>query len=76
MKARKTVSVEAIVDQVNASLKESTCSPDIRYGMCTVVEQVLMESGNYRGFRFLSQEELPNGLVKEDSRRQYFFAKS
>lgn len=58
-KGRKTVSVEAIVDQVNTSLKESTCSSETRMGMCTVLEQVLMASGNYNGFRYLDQNEVP-----------------
>lgn len=59
-KGRKTVGVAAIVDQVNASLKESTCSADVRLGMCTVVEQVLMASNNYAGFRYLDQNEVPS----------------
>lgn len=62
-KGRKTVSVESIVDQVNTSLKESTCSADIRLGMCTVVEQVLMASGNYNGFRYLDKNEVPKGQL-------------
>ena len=83
-KGRKTVGVEAIVDQVNASLKESTCSADVRLGMCTVVEQVLMASNNYAGFRYLDATEVPSGQlpgviratndIVDDSRRQYFYA--
>lgn len=59
MAKRKTIEIEALRVSVNEMLKESTCTPDVRLGMCSVLEQALHKSGNYHGFRHLQQEEVP-----------------
>ena len=55
---RKTFNVSELVDTVNSMLKDS--GPEVaerRQGMMNVLEHVLHESGLYKGFRYLLQEE-------------------
>jgi hypothetical protein len=63
--ARKTVNVDELKTRVNDMLANSTCSAEMRYGMCNVIELALMETGNYKGFGYLTAEMLGpdvNGL--------------
>lgn len=83
---KKTISVETLLENVNAMLKTSTCSRDIRLGMCSVLEDVLHSTNNYNGFMLLTSDEVPDGenpgiirgettdknTFPDDSRRQYF----
>lgn len=59
MARRKTVNAEQLIEITNQMLKMSTCSQDIRKGWCAALEWVLHETGNYRGYRYLSVDELP-----------------
>jgi len=61
--ARKTINVKALVNYANWQLKQSVTDQGHRRGIQTMVEQVLMESGNYRGFRYLKQDEVPQGHI-------------
>lgn len=82
--ARKTVSLLALIEQVNQMNRESTCAPDIRMGWNTLLEQALMAANVYAGFGYYSEHELPRnqtpGLVdghfvhgvSDDSRRFYY----
>ena len=70
---RKTFNVEELVDMVNFTLLNSDDSAKgIRQGMMNVLEEVLHRSGNYRGFRYINQNELrkdqqyPGIWLKED----------
>ena len=58
-KTRKTVNVSTLLDMVNDMIATSTCSADGRAGMAAVLNRVLHETGNYRGFRYLSIQEVP-----------------
>jgi hypothetical protein len=58
---RKTFDIEAFKSQINSSLANSTCTPDVRDGMLFALEHVLFEAGAYAGYRFLNQNE-----VRED----------
>jgi hypothetical protein len=58
---RKTFNIEAFKSQINSSLANSTCTPDVRRGMLFALEHVLFEAGAYAGFRYLDQNE-----VRED----------
>jgi hypothetical protein len=55
---RKTFNIEAFKSQINSSLANSTCTPDIRRGMIFALEHVLFEAGAYAGFRYLNQNEV------------------
>ena len=76
MSKRKTISVDLVVDKANAMLATSTCSAEVRQGVINLLEDILMETGNYKGFRYLLQDEVPakqlpgvnyeNGLPHKD----------
>lgn len=59
--ARKTVEIATMLDMVNNALATSTCSPDIREGMITVLETMLHQAGRYKGYRHLHWNEVPKG---------------
>lgn len=61
--ARKTVKVETVVGYVNSMLQHSfgSCTTDERMGMIDVLEQILHDTGNYKGYRYLTQDEVPAG---------------
>ena len=60
---RKTLNVKALVAYGNQMLRDSVTDKGHRRGIQTMVEQVLMESGNYKGFRHLTKDEVPQGHV-------------
>ena len=60
---RSTVRIFDLLGTVNAMLATSTCVPAGRAGMAAVLEKVLMESGQYAGFRCLTQDEVPEGQL-------------
>jgi hypothetical protein len=60
-KARKTVYVESLRNDLNQWLKDSTCSQDRRQGRIDVVVDALHMTGNYHGFRYLMINEVPKG---------------
>jgi hypothetical protein len=59
--ARKTIDVSMMVDRVNKALATSTCPPDSRMGMITVLEIMLQEASCYKGYRPLHEDEVPQG---------------
>lgn len=66
--ARKTVEVGALLRRVNYFLASDRSTADEREVMCTFVEGVLHDTGNYRGYRYLDTDQIEgNG-----SRRFYF----
>lgn len=77
---RKTFEVDTLRQMVNSRLEQSTCSPNERLAMASVLEQVLMATGNYRGYNLLRSEYLPaeeqtdGKVIRDDadnSRRRY-----
>jgi hypothetical protein len=58
---RKTFDVFQFVQHTNKVLASSTTEPGIRQGLINAAEFVLMETGNYRGFAYLYQDEVPAG---------------
>ena len=60
---RKTVTVKALVERVNRMNKESTCSREIRQGWNELLESVLHETGNYRGYGYCQKEDVPAGAA-------------
>lgn len=83
---RKTVSVDALVSAANRMLAARDPSRQERASVCAVLESVLMEADAYRGFRYLSDDELPEGVpgfrldpaaefgrvIPDDTRRRYY----
>ena len=60
MSSRKTANVADIVAQANVMLATSTCDPNIRQGTINLLESILHATGNYRGFRYLDADEVPD----------------
>lgn len=57
---RKTTEIATIVDHVNAMLADTYyTTPDMRLGAIVVLERILHDTGNYAGFRYLGNDELP-----------------
>ena len=62
MNKRKTIPVTELVDMVNDMLKLSEAGrSDIRRGAINVLEQVLFNTRNYHGFRYLMKDEVISG---------------
>lgn len=61
MGKRKTVDVAALVAKVNERNRLSFCAPAVREGWNDLVETILMETGNYNGFRYLTANEVLRG---------------
>lgn len=62
---RKTVEIESLVDYVNgilASERNDTEARDLRQGAILVLEQALCLTDNYDGFRYLTNNELPDNI--------------
>lgn len=58
-KAKKTIEVSRIKEMVNHYLKHSDQSEyGERLGECLLLEAILMETGNYKGFRYLETDEV------------------
>lgn len=66
--SRKTIPVADVVDAVNAMLEKSICGPEGRYGLMTLLERILHDTGNYWGFQFTDGD---NGRT-DDTRRRYY----
>ena len=66
--ARKTVEVGALLYRLNYFLASDKSTAEEREVMCTFVEGVLHDTGNYEGYRYLDTDEIEgNG-----TRRFYF----
>lgn len=66
--ARKTIEVGTLLHRVNYFLASENSTADEREVMCTFIEGVLHDTGNYRGYAYLDTAEIEgNG-----SRRHYF----
>jgi hypothetical protein len=61
MARRLTFDIRLFVDNINRKLSQSTCTAEQRRGMISVAEDVLHNSGNYAGFRYLRVGEVPTG---------------
>jgi hypothetical protein len=60
---RKTIEVDKLVTAVNGVLAKHNGSREIRQGMINLLDYALHETGNYRGFRYLMQDEVPDGAL-------------
>lgn len=88
---RKTIEIKKLKEWVNDKLANSVDSkyvnPQWRFGLCSLLERVLMDTGNYQGYWGLRQNEVPvgqkpgiifdesparNHVYPDDSRRRYY----
>lgn len=54
--------IEDVVGYINSELKNTTSNRyELRQGLMLAAERLLHASGNYKGFRYLTQQEVPYG---------------
>ena len=67
MASRKTIEVEVVKGWANQQLEMADVAgnnPKIyRHGIMNMIENVLMSTGNYKGFRYLALNEVPEGAM-------------
>lgn len=72
-KAKKTITISAVRDRANHFLAEHPGNEvhhkGQRRGVAHLLETILLDTGNYRGFRYLKTMDDPDF---DDSRRHYF----
>lgn len=59
---KKTIQVQRLHSMINTALLQPGNSPDYRQALITTLNVVLHETGNYRGFRYLTQHEVPGEI--------------
>ena len=72
MSKRKTFNVEAFKQSINRMLAGSVIEPEGRKSMLIILEDVLMQTGNYKGFRYLTEKEVPVGHKPGINHSDYF----
>lgn len=61
MAKRKTFEVDKFRNLINNMLAGSVCSAEERKFMLIILEHVLMETGNYQGYKYLGSDKVPEG---------------
>lgn len=63
--SRKTFEVESLKSMVNEMIARShdDCGGSVEYreSAASILSSVLMQTGNYKGFRYLTEKEVPSG---------------
>lgn len=64
MAKRKTADISAIKDEVNRILRGTWPgnTKDFRQGVIVLLENILWQADNYRGYRYLTNHELPGDV--------------
>ena len=77
MRGRKTVDVLMLLEWVNKNLarEDEFATVDFKSGICTMLELVLHESGNYEGFAFHNNDDSDCGTLGYYSRIYFYSAK-
>ena len=72
---RKTVDVLMLLEWANKNLarEDEFATVDFKSGICTMIEMVLHESGNYEGFTFHNNDDSDCGTLGYYS-RIYFYS--
>jgi hypothetical protein len=73
--SRKTVSVIMLLEYANKNLKrdDEYATVDFKSGVCTMIEMVLMDTGNYAGFMFQDNDDSDTGTLGYFT-RSYFYS--
>lgn len=70
--ARKTVEVGKVLKMANSFLAAEHTNADEREAICAMIEGILFETGNYRGYRYLDNDAALADPLGAGSRRFYF----
>jgi len=70
---RKTVEVSNLLKWANLQLArtDGRATAEWKAGVCTIIEQVLMDTGNYEGFGFIDNGNSITGTLGYYSRFYY-----
>jgi hypothetical protein len=70
---RKTIEVTEMLDWANGMLARTDVYADSKFkaGICTAIENILMKTGNYKGFGFLNNVDSETGTLGYYSRVYY-----
>jgi len=73
--SRKTTSVLRMLEFANQNLKRTDefATVGFKIGICSMIEMVLHESGNYAGFMFQDNDDIDCGTLGYYS-RSYFYS--
>lgn len=67
---KKTININDLKDRINNSLKSIDLSLQEKSSLANLLEAILHETGNYKGFMFLNHKE--GTPTWEDYTRKYF----
>ena len=70
--ARKTIEVGKVLRIANNFLAAKHTTDDERESVCAVMEAILFETDNYRGYAYLPKENYPDEADGLGTRRRYF----
>ena len=62
-KRRKTIDIDLVINVMNDYLKAQHTSIESRKGVITVIENILLSSGCYMGFRHLNEHDVPDNVT-------------
>jgi hypothetical protein len=60
---RKTIEVDYLINEINEFLATDTSSREARKSMLHLLERVLHNTKNYRGFTYLGENDVPAGQL-------------
>ena len=77
MRGRKQVDVLMLLEWANKNLarEDEFATVDFKSGICSMIELVLHESGNYEGFTFQDNDDSATGTLGYYSRIYFYSAK-
>ena len=75
--SKKTVNVLTLLEWANYNLKrgDEFATVDFKSGICSMIEMVLHESGNYEGFMFQDNDDSDTGTLGYYSRSYLYSGK-
>jgi len=72
-KGKKTIEVKELLEWANTQLERTDEYADVGFksGICTMIEKVLMDSGNYNGYQYLDVDNCEFGTIGYFSRQYH-----
>jgi hypothetical protein len=73
MRSKKTIEVSKLLHWANAQLvrMDGRATVEWKAGICSIIEQVLHDTGNYKGFGFYSNADSETGTLGFYTRSYY-----
>lgn len=75
MTKRKTIDVESVKEYCNSILARKYdgmfITPEVKHGVVLMIDHILMETGNYKGYGYLDQNTDDRSIEREYNRFYY-----